>query len=179
MNRFYRGIVLDDLDGTVEFEDTITGSPSLIIRFCPVNPNGILDLPVGSFVSGPAGTFINEGGTTWGHVSTTGGTGYATLAEVPFTFTNGTTVLKALAPGDVVSPCYVRIETPWNLPGASISIGTPSAPGALLAPGDVNLYRTSRYDAGLDFKATLAEDLQLIVSGPSTTGTGYVVFTTG
>lgn len=103
------------------------------------------------------------------------GTG-AVLARVPFTFASGVVVLAPLALGELVSPCYVRITAPWNLPGATLTIGTPSQPGALLAANDVDLYRTSRYDAGLDLKTLVAENLLLTIAGPSTLGAGYVVF---
>jgi len=176
MNRFAETVVLSDLDGAVEFIDPTTGALTFVLHYFPINPNGLLLAPAGSIVSGPSGAYVSQGGTVWGLVPTTTSPSVS-LLEVPFTFGSGTLVLKSLVPGDVVSPCYVRILTPWNLPGASIAVGTPSSPMALLAPGDANLYVPSRYDAGLDFKATVAEDLRLVVSGPSTLGSGYVVFT--
>jgi hypothetical protein len=101
------------------------------------------------------------------------------LIEIPFTFASGVVILKPLVPGDIISPCYVRIMTPWDLPGATLQVGTPTAPTALLAPIDVDLYGLGRFDAGLDFQAIVAENLLLTVAGPSTTGSGYVLFSVG
>jgi hypothetical protein len=109
----------------------------------------------------------------------TGTTVGAQIIEVPFTFASGVVILKPLAIGDIVSPCYVRITTSWDVPGATLQVGTPSVPTALLAPVDVNLYGLGRFDAGLDFKAVVVENLLLTIAGPSTTGAGYVLFSVG
>lgn len=109
-----------------------------------------------------------------------GGGGTASILKVPFTFASGTLVLFALAPGMIVSPCYVRVTTPWDVVGGTLQVGTPSNPTALLPPADVNLLITARYDAQFDFQATLVENLQLVIGGtPATAGAGYVLFTVG
>lgn len=114
---------------------------------------------------------LRSGGVWTAAAPPTGGS-----VEVPFTFASGTLVLTPLLIGNLITPCYVRITTPWNLAGASIKVGTPSTPSALLAVTDADPYRTGRYDAQLDFTASVAENLQVVVAGPSTAGAGYVVF---
>ena len=119
-------------------------------------------------------------GSPYVDITTGAGGGNASIIRIPFTFASGTLVLYGLTPGMIVSPCYVRITTIWDVLGGTLQVGTPSNPTALLPPPDVNLYVTGRYDAQFDFQATIAENLQLVIAGPpATAGAGYIIFTVG
>lgn len=108
-----------------------------------------------------------------------GGGSNVAILRVPFTFASGTVALYPLIPGRIVSTCCVRITTPW-LVAATVTVGTPSSPTALLAVPDVLTQITGRYDSQFDFQATVAENLQLILGGPvGAVGAGYVLFTVG
>ncbi len=105
--------------------------------------------------------------------------GGAMIYRVPFAWNTGTFTMAELVPGDVVVAMTLYITTPWNLPGASIKVGTPSAPMALFAPVDGDPYTIGSYGPALDYHASVAEDLRIIVAGPSTQGAGYALFTLG
>jgi len=105
--------------------------------------------------------------------------GGSLVYRVPFAFNSGQITLVDLMPGDIVIAMTLYVTTPWDLPGASVRVGTPSAPAALFAPVDGDLYTVASYGPAQDYEAAIAEPVRLTVVGPSTQGVGYALFTLG
>jgi len=72
MPNLFNGDVLINPDARFVVRD-ILGVELFALLYTDVDPNGVLDEPAGSFASGPAGTFLSAGGTTWNPITPGGG----------------------------------------------------------------------------------------------------------
>jgi hypothetical protein len=127
-NLFDNEVVLEAFGGGVVFRDVPTGTDLLRVLYTAVDPNGILDAPVGSLASGAAGTFQSTGPLTWVLL---GGGGADPFLRPSVTVAEGET------------PNLCTIETASS--GAFTIVGTitwTTAGGAHLGAFDVNVTAT-------------------------------------
>jgi hypothetical protein len=121
----------------------------------------------------PGGGRIRQGSSG----SASPGGGGLVEQVVPFTYQSGTMLLQAVVAGSVVGEAWIRIDTPFDDPTASIKLGITASPGQIFAPGDVDVSFAGQYQnpelweyAGPDF-------LELIVApGASTQGSGALLY---
>jgi hypothetical protein len=125
--------------------------------------------------AGPTGATGAAGVT--GATGATGASSDETVGKVPFTFTGGTMLLQALVPGNLLDRAAVLIETPFDDPAASVTLGTSTAPGLVFAPGDIDVTFPATYDDSALFPFNIPDLLVLSIHpGSSTQGSGILLY---
>lgn len=148
-----------------------------LIAVTAVDPNGTLSGNSGDLAIQPvpATLWQCQGGTVW-----TDAQGGAECKIFPFTYSSGLLVLTPLTPGQIVTNVTIAVLTAFDSLAATFTMGTPSTPTALATAGDIDLPTTGQYSPTRTFQATLAENLQLVITPVgATTGAGYALFTLG
>jgi hypothetical protein len=64
-NKLADDLVLSSTTGSVTFRDPTTGTDTLKIIFHATDPEGVVDAPAGSIISGASGLYVANGGTSW------------------------------------------------------------------------------------------------------------------
>ena len=98
--------------------------------------------------------------------------------QVPFTYTSGSLLLQAVAPGDLLDRAAILITTPFDGPLAAMHMGTTTSPNLIFAPGEVTPSVAGTYDNSALEEFSVADFLQLVInSGGSTQGAGLLFYT--
>lgn len=99
---------------------------------------------------------------------------------VPFSHsTPSPLVLQALAPGQTLARVAILIQTPFDAPGASLSVGTFADPAKILAPGDAPPAASGQYESDAIAPTGVPDSLILTISpSGSTVGAGLLYYRT-
>ena len=142
-------------------------------------------MPAGTFFFsrdlGPNGTLylldINGSSRSWKLIA--GGTATGNLVQVtqPFTFSDGVLPLQSVLAGDQISRVCVIIQTPFNDPLASITVGTTGNPSLLMSAGDNFPAFSNQYNTSEVTIFSLPDTMQLTINaGTSTQGSGILLY---
>lgn len=152
------------------------GTARVVSEGIDPNAGGATVGPTGA--TGAAGPTGATGAT--GAAGATGATGTSsdeTVGKVPFTFSGGTMLLQALVPGNLLDRAAILIETPFDDPAASVTLGTSTLPGLVFAPGDVDVTFPATYDDSALFPFNIPDLLVLSIHpGSSTQGSGILLY---
>ena len=100
------------------------------------------------------------------------------IGKVPFSYNSPSpVVLVALLAGDCVDEVDVKVETIFDDPLATVSVGTFADVNKYLSSSDVNLQVLCQYNNESNDDLTVADTLILTINpGTSTQGDGYVMY---
>jgi len=136
---------------------------------------------------GPTGTgvLIAPGGaptviTTDGinYYKSTGSASGGIALTAPFTYaTSSPEVVQAVVPGQLITRAVVVIETAFDDPAASVTVGTTANPDLIFGPGDISTNTTDQYQEQ-DITPFNANDFLIITitPGTSTQGAGILYY---
>ena len=97
--------------------------------------------------------------------------------RVPFTFESGTILLQQVFTGNLIDTAWVRIDTPFDDPSATIRMGISANPGLLFGPDDTDPSVVDQYTNQAVTEFSSMDYLSLIISPASSTqGAGLLVY---
>lgn len=104
--------------------------------------------------------------------------GGGTALTAPFLFTTGSPlVLQAVTAGQVITRAVVTVETAFNDPSASMTLGTTTDPSEIFGASDIDTNVENQYETDLLTTFTIPDFLILTVSpGSSTQGAGTLFY---
>lgn len=96
--------------------------------------------------------------------------------KIPFTFSSGVVSIQPVKAGAILDSAWVRIDTPFDGPTASVALGTTGSPNLVIAPGEVSPSFADQFGFPEIAQFPANDTLILtVVSGGSTQGSGLLV----
>jgi len=97
--------------------------------------------------------------------------------KVPFTFESGTLLLQQVFSGNIIDSAWIRIDTPFDDPGAFLVMGISANPGLIFGPDDTDPSVVDQYTNQAVTEFSSMDYLSLIISPASSTqGAGLLVY---
>lgn len=108
------------------------------------------------------------------------GPGGGALTTINFSFGDAARVIALSLMGRIVSAVNINVATPFNGVGASLSIGTLTAPNLLVAPTQLDLSVATEFEIKPNVKFQSPTDIYLTITpgAGATQGAGWLVLET-